>query len=399
MRTFPFIAFLFSSAAVPFVTVADSADIYSRRVLPLLRTPTGSSCKECHFSGVELNDVFSENEAGTFAALKAAGWVNVKNPDQSKLLTFINRHGKKTAPEIREVRKKEKAAITAWLASAVANPQLLSHKPAEDVGVELDEKLIRHLRSDRILARFTENIWSVMGQCINCHSPERNKRQVEKHGEQMSWITPHDPEATLHYLVESGLIDQEDPDASDIRTKPTAIAEHGGGPKFPAGSATDKRFLTFLRDYANVLNGKYTSIKHLPPTPTEHTQLTENYLRLIHLPKSWGRKLLRVDLFAQTVDGWTKERIATGDNFVAPKRLRWQSPMWSVASAKNQLVTTLTPSRYLARIYVDREGRLEKDADAEFTKADIVATVEFSGAWNKGWKEPKIVDATQSKLD
>ena len=399
MRTISFIAYLLSSAAVPFVAVADSADIYSRRVLPLLRAPTGSSCKECHFSGIELKDFFSENEADTFAALKAAGWVNVKNPDQSKLLTFINRHGEKTSPELQEVRKQEKDAITAWLSSAVADPLLFSHKPADDVGIELDEKLIRHLRSDHVLERFTDNIWSVMGQCINCHSPERNKQQVEKHGDQMSWITPHDPEATLRYLLDAGLIDREDPDASEIRTKPTAIVEHGGGPKFPAGSAADKRFLTFLRDYANVLNGKYTSIKHLPPTPTEHTQLTENYLRLIHLPKSWGRKLLRVDLFAQTDDGWTKERIATGDSFVAPKRLRWQSPMWCVASAKNQLVATLTPGRYLAHIYVDREGRLEKDADAEFTKADIVATVEFSGAWNKGWKEPKIVDATQFKLD
>lgn len=49
---------------------ADSADIYSRRVLPLLRTPTGASCKECHFSGVELSAFFNESEADTFAALK-----------------------------------------------------------------------------------------------------------------------------------------------------------------------------------------------------------------------------------------------------------------------------------------------------------------------------------------
>lgn len=63
------------------------------------------------------------------------------------------------------------------------------------------------------------------------------------------------------------------------------------------------------------------------------------------------------------------------------------------------LAERLPNRRYRAHIYIDRDGRLKKDADAEFTKADVVATVEFSGAWDKGWKEPKIVDATQFKSD
>lgn len=63
------------------------------------------------------------------------------------------------------------------------------------------------------------------------------------------------------------------------------------------------------------------------------------------------------------------------------------------------LAARLPNRRYLTHIYIDREGGLKKDADAEFTKADIVATVEFSGAWNKGWKEPNIVDVSQFKSD
>ena len=380
--------------SLPIVSVADSSDVYSRRVLPLLRAPEGSSCKECHLSGIELNDFFSEDEKDTFAKLRASGWVNVDNPERSKLLEFIARTGDKTPSAIQEVRKNEQSAIAAWLKSAISNPELLSHRTKDDVGIELDDKLIRHLRSDRVLARFTDNIWSVMGQCINCHSPERNQRQVKKHGEQMSWITPHDPQATLNYLLDAGLIDMDDPDASEIRTKPTVIVEHGGGPKFPVGSATDKRFLAFLRDYEKVSKDEYKSNRQLPGRPGEYTRLTEHHLRLTHLPEEWAGKLLRVDLFARTDDGWSKQRVATADSSVAPKPLIWQNPLWSTAKEKSHLAERFSEGRYLARIYLDRNDRLKQDADSQFAKADIVATLEIGGTWDLGWRNPKIVDAS-----
>lgn len=42
------------------------------------------------------------------------------------------------------------------------------------------------------------------------------------------------------------LIDLDPPIESEIRIKPTGIVEHGGGPQFPIGRATDKRFFSFL---------------------------------------------------------------------------------------------------------------------------------------------------------
>lgn len=372
-----------------------SSEIYSRRVLPLLRSPSGSSCRECHFSGVELGDFFTDNEADTFANLRAGDWIDVDHPGKSKLLAFINRSPVNPSTVMETVRSKELAAIDAWLKAAVAQPDLLRHKPQTDSGIELDAKLIRYLRSDHVLSRFTDNIWSEMGRCINCHSPERNERQVKEHGEQMSWIVPHDPQATLEYLVANGLIDLEVPEQSEVRTKPTELVEHGGGPKFPVGSASDKRFLTFLRDYQRVVNGTYAKSDQLPRPSDERTQPTENFLRLLDLPEAWAGKLMRVDLFAETAAGWSERRVATADSPVAKDKLMWQGIMWSVAPVDSAPAKTLGNRRYQARIYVDRSDRLKHDPNARFTAHDLTATVEFGGAWKLGWKEPKIVESIQ----
>lgn len=373
------------------VAQESSAEVYSRRVLPILRSPSGSSCKECHFSGIELADFLGANEAETFAKLRSGGWIDVKQPADSKLLAFIKRHGAKTTPAIQQLRDGELKALTAWIGSASSNPDLLAKQTAESIGIELDEALIRHLRSDTVLSRFTENIWTEMGRCINCHSPERNQKQVEKHGEQMSWIVPHDPEGTLVFLRENGLIDLDDPDRSAIRTKPAGLVEHGGGPKFPVGSDSDKRFLSFLRDYAKTLAGEYASSDELPEPRSERSRATENFLRLTQLPKAWAGKLMRVDLYAESDTGWSESRIATADSPVNGEQQIWQGIMRTVSSRESEPKQQIRGGRYLARIYVDRARRLENNPDADLTNEDFVGVIEFAGPWKLGWREPKIV--------
>ena len=375
----------------------DSSDIYSRRVIPLLRAPGGSSCQECHFSGIELSDFLTDDESKTFARLRDSGWIDLRQPQQSKLLTFINRHSKGTSPAIKKLRQQEREALASWIAAAAKNSKLASAKSAGDIGIELDAELIRHLRSDRILERFTENIWSEMGRCINCHSPERNEKQVKEHGEQMSWIVPHDPEATLNYLRESGLIDLSEPDQSEIRTKPTGLVDHGGGPKFPIGSISDKRFLEFLRDYAKIVNDEYSSSEQLPKPSSIRLHATENFLRLTDLPSKWSDKLMRVDLYGRTDAGWSDHRIATAESWVNGKQSVWQGIMSTVSSRDQHPPHKLTSGSYRAKIYVDQAERMRADPDATFAESDFVGSMEFDGDWKLGWREPKIVDSRQMK--
>ena len=70
---------------------------------------------------------------------------------------------------------------------AVREPDLLSVKPEDEpFGPAVPEELIRHARSDRVLGWFVENVWSEVGRCAACHSPEKNAEQVKKHGKQVS---------------------------------------------------------------------------------------------------------------------------------------------------------------------------------------------------------------------
>jgi hypothetical protein len=209
----------------------------------------------------------------------------------------------------------------------------------------------------------------------------------------MSWIVPHDPPATLTYLLDNGLIDLEDPGQSELRTKPTELVEHGGGPKFPVGSASDKRFLTFLRDFAKVVEGGYTASNQLPVPSSEKSRATENFLRLTHLPKAWAGKLLRVDLYPHTDAGWSRQRVATADSPVNGEQRIWQGIMRTVSPRDGAPKERLRPSRYLARVSVDRAERLKQNPDAELTEKDFVGTIEFEGPWKLGWREPKIVEA------
>lgn len=209
----------------------------------------------------------------------------------------------------------------------------------------------------------------------------------------MSWIVPHDPEATLEYLLSNGLIDLADPEQSEIRTKPTELVEHGGGPKFPVGSASDKRFLTFLRDYARVVDGDYKSSDQLPKPSDEITQATENFLRLTDLPKVWSGKLLRVDLYARTDAGWSGQRVATADGLINGEKQVWQGIMRTVSPPGAIPKERLHGGHFLARVSVDLDDRLKNDPDAVLTDMDFVSAIEFKGRWKLGWRDPKIVDA------
>jgi hypothetical protein len=307
-----------------------ATEIFNRRILPILQSENASSCTECHFGGVELKNYLHEDQATTFATLRGHNLIDIETPDKSKLLTFIARRPEKQNELLARVRKSEYQAFQAWIRAAVREPELLAAKEGgATLGTELPVEVIRHMRRDRVLQSFVENIWSEMGRCINCHSPERNQRQVREHGEQVSWIVPRDPAATLQKLVDGGNIDTDHPDESLVLLKPAGLEDHGGGPKFAVGSRTDKNFRRFLNDYASVVNGTYKRTSQLPKPSREIVTLTGQHLRIVDLPAEFDRKLLRADIFRWTDSGWAETPCGTAENPInGPKNngLRRRAP-------------------------------------------------------------------------
>jgi len=389
----------------PKMSADDSAsELFRRRVLPILASKDPSSCTECHFGGVEIQAYIHKDQATTFAALRAAGLINVNAPDKSKILQFIRRHTDAPSELLAKVRRAEHQAFQTWIRAAVRDPDLLAIKSDAKVGTELPVEVIRHMRRDRVLESFVDNVWSQIGRCINCHSPENNERLVKKHGDQVSWIRPNDPAATLAQCVEQFIVDTDDPEESLILLKPLGDVEHGGGPKFARGSQTDKDFRRFLNDYAAVVNGTYKQPAQLPKPTGEIARLTRQHFRIVDLPKGLDKRFLRVDIFRREGNAWSARRWGTADNLIADQDRRlWQNmvtalaPVDSPRAARIKNEPVLPAGRYLAKIYVDREGKLKKNRDLELGDDDLLGQVEFEGDWPPGYQPPKIIRAPRAR--
>lgn len=387
--------------------VRSATDVFQRRIIPILRSDKSSSCTECHFAGVELKYYIREDQAETFAGLRTAGLIDVANPDESKILQFISRHTDHPGPLIAKVREAEYRAFRDWIRAAVREPHLLKAKTGPDrIGTELSAELIRHMRKDRVLRSFVDNIWSEVGRCVNCHSPDRNQRQVKEHGEQLSWIAPGDPEATLANLVRGGNIDTQHPDKSMILLKALGMEDHGGGPKFAAGSRSDRNFRRFLVDYAKVVNGQYHRSDQIPDPVPEVVRQTDQQLRIVELPKGLDQKLLKADIYRWTDLGWSDTPWGTAENPINGEKNLWQSIVFLVAPrgskraeeiARTDTEPRLGSGRYLIKIYIDTKDITRQDRDYVLGPAEFFGEVEIHGPWRPGYQPPKVIRAPQTR--
>jgi hypothetical protein len=188
-----------------------------------------------------------------------------------------------------KVREAEHRAFSEWITASCSDPQLRNApklqlpeiaKPARPLEV------IRHARTDRLLASFEENIWAQRLRCSGCHSPSgsENTKLVAEHGEQVSWIKDT-AEATLRYLLESKNVNVKEPERSRLLLKPLNQIKHGGGQKMLPGDMTYKAFRAFLEDYAKTVKDQYTSADELPKSRSAPALFgTEIWLKLNNTP-------------------------------------------------------------------------------------------------------------------
>jgi hypothetical protein len=376
----------------------EAHEIFARRILPLARADRPSSCAECHAAGVDLAQYVRGDAAATFAALKAAGLVNAEQPEKSKLLEFIARAPEKGDAVLAKVRAEELAAFGAWIAAAAKDAKIAKASPSpEPVGPTLPVEVIRHARRDRVLQSFIENIWIERERCAGCHSPDKNQRLIEKHGEHISWIRPNDPAGTLAILVEHELINTARPNKSLILQKPLNEVEHGGHIKFLRGSRTDKQFRRFLSDYAATVTGKYQTAADLPRPSDQVMVATGQHLRLTDLPPDYGGKLMRVDLYRWTDGGWSDMPVAMLDGPSNPKTLVFQSIAFAILPRTSDIAKDverrrlLPEGRYLAKVYVDRDEKMATNRDYTLGSKELAGELSFDGPWPAGYQPPKIL--------
>lgn len=379
----------------PLDATADAKALFEKRILPIFHSAKASSCTECHLSGLDLKDYIFPDQEKTFAALIKGDLINTAHPDDSKILEFISRRPHKPGLIGDAVRQEEFTAFRAWIHAAVKDPKVLAVKPADvAAGPQLSAEVIRHARTDRVFASFLENVWVEMNRCASCHSPEKNQRQVEKHGEQMTWIKPGDPLGTLQLILDGDLLNFDRPERSALLTKPTLEKEHKGGQKMLKGDRAYLQFLTFAKDYSGIGNGNFAKGTPLPK-PTEVVgRPIQTALRITNIPPRYARLPLQADIYAWTDAGWSQQRAATAAWNVMPKNNMWQFVLTRLVprtAARQPDAFQLKPGKYLVKIYVDEHDKLKSDPLAGLGDAEFIGQVEVETPWKIG---PPNLNAT-----
>ena len=376
---------------------ADSpVEIYQRRVIPLLQSSKASSCSDCHLQGVKLDDFLTSDPKATFASLRARGWIDIDNPDQSKLLQFIAKKPDHSDDLMDQVRSSELKAIGEWIRASVRDPDSLDTPLPELNDLKLDESLIRHARKDRVLNRFVDAVWSQFERCANCHSPDRNAKQVEKNGERMSWIVPNSPGDTLQLLEDRDLINFNKPSESMLRTKSLGRDDHGGGIKFPADGQTDREWVGFLEDYAAIKKERYANASDIPKNASIRTWRTGHHLRIKDLRNLSSGQYCVVVLYAVNADGEVdKNAVAISEGRVSKDGTSWGSSLMLIEPSRMRHTgASVAWSELLPDGKVELQWLVVEDSTTsieEILAMKSVARFDIDSLWEPGHSSAKSI--------
>jgi hypothetical protein len=394
---------------------ATPAQVFEKRILPIFKSPKPSSCIDCHLSGVDLKNYIHPSHEKTFLSLRDQGMIDLNNPDGSRILRLIGMGSETPGAALinEKVRKAELEAFTDWIKACAADPKLREAPklpPAELAKPRRPDEVIRHNRIDNVLASFERNVWSQRFRCAPCHSPDgaENAKLAKENGEEMTWIRRDGMEATMKFLIDKQMVLPKTPDKSFLLLKPLNQVKHGGGQKMLTGDLTYKAFRTWIEDYAKVTSDQYAKASDLPKeTDAPDAFGSDVWLKLTNTPPAWGDKLLQVTLYAYDVQkkAWETEPIANSDRKVFGKGKLWQHNLSMVAapgspraeSWKKQPKASLPAGKYLVRIHVDFQGRLERDWKAPLGKSEFAGEIEVDSRWPEGYGSMTVVDASRMK--
>jgi len=249
-----------------------SNELYERRIQPVLADARPSSCNQCHLSGVDLSLFARSSPCETMACLIDAELVDLKAPDESKVLSWIERATPDSELITEEVIQAEHAAFSEWIeyvagCGACAEARCGSAKSSDscEVTVEPDGPYDAAKDpggcDDKALERvFLETIYTTRGRCYPCHFTNADKPPPGA----TLWLVEGDncaaaSLASMRNVVKHGYVDEESPEQSLLLLKPLAESNggvaHGGHDKFTKnGDPAYDNFIYWLTRYAECAN-------------------------------------------------------------------------------------------------------------------------------------------------
>ncbi len=254
----------------------DPGELFSKRIAPLLDEERPSSCSQCHLAGIDLGAFVREDPCESLACLEQQALIDLEQPKDSLILTWIERAEPESALVTSKVIDEEYEGFLEWIEFGAAcsaqvcndvecsaseeTPPCLTGEPDED---ETENIAARPMNcSDLELERlFRDTVYAVRGRCSPCHV---DVKAPEIEGSPPGWVISKGScnaasLGTLREVERLGFINTDDPDQSLLLLKPLAESEggleHGGGDKFHGSDDPGWTNLnTFIERFAACMN-------------------------------------------------------------------------------------------------------------------------------------------------
>lgn len=244
--------------------------IFDQRIAPLLSDDQPKSCNACHLSGIDMSVFVRPTPCETMACLKDLGLVDLESPEDSKVLSWIER-AKPLSPLITEaVVQAEYDGFREWIehqaecgrfecrgVKCTAQPSDpfcdVAQEPFNATGPALDTGGCSELALEQL---FRDSIYTSRGRCYPCHfESEGSATAGALRFIQQSGSCDTSSLETMRNIVEAGLVDVREPMRSLLLLKP--LAEEGGGVPhgghakfFPGSDPGYDNFVYWLTRYA-----------------------------------------------------------------------------------------------------------------------------------------------------
>ena len=247
-------------------------ELYARRIKPLMEQERPKSCNQCHLSGVDLTMFVKDTPCQTMACLVDEGLVDLDAPDQSMLLSWIDRAAPESDGITAQVLAEEREGMLQWIRESSTcglcwegdDPCTTGEKDEIWTDCEIYEELPDSYDiesdagdcSDKTLEElFLNNFFPWRSRCYPCHFDGWE----DKLPDSPKWIGIGDCQfaslETMRRVIGNGYIDRSQPSDSLWLLKPLdetvgGITHGGGGKIFSLDEDAYKAMLHWATRYS-----------------------------------------------------------------------------------------------------------------------------------------------------
>jgi hypothetical protein len=245
------------------------SETFHERIEPLLQDDRQSTCNQCHLSGVNLSVFARETACKTWACLTERQLVDVDDPENSLVLSWILRASPQSELITADVIQAEHDAFLDWIEANAACPTACAgvtcgkpnegptcssghSDPEPEVPSGADDRGCSDLELEQA---FYDDVYAWRGRCFPCHFDTELKADAAA----PRWLSAvgnceSGSAVSLKRVIDLGLIDTANPKQSLLLRKPLDVVgggvAHGGGAKFTVGDPALTSFTRFVEHYS-----------------------------------------------------------------------------------------------------------------------------------------------------